>query len=73
MSKGLCPPLDYEFNLRGKFSSQIYNSIEIIITRCNATLNSSCMTDADFAAYEAAHGQFVIMMPIIQKYVNAGN
>ena len=29
------------------------------------------MSDANFAAYEAMYGQFILMVPIIQNYINA--
>ena len=47
----LCPTLGQEFQLRGKFTSELYSDLNITIMRCNASTDATCMSDANFAAF----------------------
>lgn len=63
---GLCPPLGYEFKLRGKLTSDIFASLQVLVKRCNSTTDPTCAPDAYFSAVEATIGQF----PLFPIFVN---
>ena len=71
MSMGLCPPLDHEFKVKGKLTSDIFDRLRVVVTRCNTTADPLCANDSSFAAMEA--GRFQIIVPFVHTNVNPGS
>ena len=73
MQNALCPPLGHEFTVEGKVSGDLFKTFKILVDRCNATADPTCMDDATFAAIESNLGQFSLIIPIINTNINAGS
>ena len=71
MSGALCPPLGHTFTVEGKISDSLYKQFKILVNRCNTTADPSCMNDTIFAGVEAALGQFVFVVPLINTNINS--
>lgn len=50
MSRGLCPPLNYVFETRGKITSDIFSQFRLSVKRCNSSLDPNCANDSQFAS-----------------------
>jgi len=71
--KFLCPPVGQQFHLTGKFISNIYSQISVVISRCNSTLDATCANDTYFTAIENQLTSFRLNVPFINTLINPGN
>ena len=71
----MCPPIGYNFKVKGKFTSPEMNLLEVRLTKCNATKYPSrpCASDALLDVYEAAFEQFIIGLFFINPLINPGD
>ena len=68
---GFCPPLDYEFTLKGKSFEDPYKQFRILVERCNPSVDSTCASDTIYALTEAMMGgKFDALVPIVNTNVN---
>ena len=73
MNTALCPPLGQDFTVEGKVSGDIFKVFRVLVDRCNPATDLTCMSDAAFAATEAAAGMFNLVIPIVNTNVNPGS
>ena len=69
----LCPQLGYTFRLQGKPSSIQFKMLNINVSRCNSTLDFTCVNDTVYAGLEATVGRFVMAVPYINRNINPGS
>lgn len=67
---GLCPPLGHEFKLKGKLTSDLFAGLQILVKRCNSTIDPTCAPDAYFSAVEASVGQFPLLPIFVNTEIN---
>jgi hypothetical protein len=73
LSGSLCPPLGQQLHVRGKWESPIFEYFKIVISRCNSTLDPSCVDNSTFALIEEAYQQFFVLLPLINTFINPGS
>ena len=71
MSGALCPPIGHTFTVEGKLSGASYKHFKIIINRCKAATDPTCMSDAVYAAVESNVGYFTLAIPSINTNINS--
>ena len=69
----LCPPLNHTYRLAGKISSFSYDYLQLVITKCNSSLYSNCIPDAQLALIEKMMGKFIAFVAILNNLVNPGD
>lgn len=73
LSTSLCPQMDQNFTLQGAPSSSTFKSFNINITRCNSTLDPTCVNDTVYSGIEALRESFLITVVFIGQNINPGS
>ena len=67
----LCPTLNQQVTVKGKLTSSLYTQFKVTITRCNNTVDPTCMSDADFTTLQTnMGGKFTFAFPIFNTMLN---
>ena len=61
------------FTLQGAPNSLTFKSFNVNITRCNPTLDPSCVNDTVFSGIEAVRESFLITIVFVGQNINLGN
>lgn len=66
----LCPAIGQQTTLKGKVTSDVFKRFKVTISRCNNTVDPTCISDAMFNSMEAAMNQWMVGIPIINYLLN---
>ena len=66
----LCPQLGQQVEVKGKVTSSLYSQLKITVTRCNNTIDPTCMSDAAFNTLETTMKKFTFAFPIFNTMLN---
>ena len=66
----LCPALNQLVEVRGKVTSPFYSQFKITVSRCNSTLDPTCMSDSTFNALETNMKRFTFAIPFFETLLN---
>lgn len=73
ISNALCPTLNTKFQVGGRITSDLFSTFVLQVSKCNATANPRCASDAQIAAIQAQLGYFTIGLPMVNTLINAGD
>ena len=73
LSAALCPQLGSELSVQGSGADDVFKVLSFQISRCNSTIDPTCVNDTTFAGIEARVGSFVIVIATLQKNINPSN
>ena len=71
----LCPPLNYSYDIMGKFTSREMKQIEVRLSKCNDTLDPlrPCVNQSVIDGMITALGGLTVGMFFVNPLINAGN
>jgi hypothetical protein len=74
-SRWVCPPLNYSYELKGKFTSRTQSSLSVHISACNSSLNLSrtCVNESVIDAMIAFQGGILANINLVNPLINPGN
>lgn len=73
MTKSLCPPLNFEFQVGGKPISDISSVLTILVSRCNGSVDPGCVSSSELNSIEAKVNKFTLIVPVINVQLNPGS
>ena len=73
IQNGLCPQRNQRMTVAGSFSSDVYTTLKVELTRCNSTADVTCANDATFATEAALFGSFQLIFAVIHANINPGS
>lgn len=73
VNNALCPTLDSKFQVGGRVTSDVFSFLSLQISKCNASVNPRCASDAQIAFIQSQLGYFTIGLPMINTLINAGD
>jgi hypothetical protein len=72
ITMALCPPLNSQFTLGGRVTSDLYSMFTIKIEKCQQAVDSRCAPDALISAIESQIGYFTLGFPMVNTLINPG-
>ena len=73
INNSLCPPINSQFQVGGRVTSDIFSTFVLQISNCNSSVNPRCASAAQIAAIQSQLGYFTIGLPMVNTLINAGD
>lgn len=73
ISWALCPPLNYQLNVGGRVTSDVFSQFTFQIAKCNATANPKCISDPMIAGIQNQIGYFTAGVSLVTPLINPGD
>ena len=73
LSSSLCPQPGQTFTLQGVATSEVFKILNLNITRCNSTIDPTCLNDTMYAGIEATVGKFLAYVSFLSTNINPGS
>ena len=70
MSKLLCPPLNQEFKMMGKKTSDTFARFRVSVEHCNKTIDPACVNTSEFNSISGSVTEFSLAIPFINTKIN---
>jgi hypothetical protein len=74
VTTGICPTIGQEFNIQGRFTSDLFSQLKLKLIRCDPVTDRTCAPDATLTSELArVGGIFQLLIPIVTLNINPGS